>query len=67
MLRTMRLSILKTCSFPSYETYIFFLNKCLTQAVKVNRGYAILLYCFNNYLLRPTFITRKKPFISFEL
>ena len=60
---------LENLVIPILRNIYFFLNKKLNtmQAVMVNRKNAILLYCFNNYLLRPTFITRRKPFINFEL
>ena len=64
MLRTMRLSILKTlyCSCPSYETYHFSSIKHLTCALKDIHSF----YFYDSYLLKPTFITRKKAFIRFS-
>ena len=50
------------CSCPSYETYYFSWRKRLTCALKV-----IHSFCFHDsYLLKPTCITRKKPFIRFS-
>ena len=58
------ISILKTlyCSCPSYETYHFSSIKHLTCALKDIHSF----YFYDSYLLKPTFITRKKAFIRFS-